>query len=88
MSPIKIAITHMGNPTNLARYLGVTTQAVCFWRDGKRKIPPEICIQIEKGTSGAVRCNDLRPDVEWSYIRPEHTKAILKPATQPAGQGV
>ena len=53
----------------LARELGVTTQAVCFWRDGRRKTPAEKCPDIERVTGGAIRCEDLRPDVDWAYLR-------------------
>jgi DNA-binding transcriptional regulator YdaS (Cro superfamily) len=69
MSQIQIAIKHLGNATKLAAVLGVTTQAVCFWRDGKREIPADKCPLIERATEGRVRCEDLRPDVDWQYIR-------------------
>ncbi|HEY4530940.1 MAG TPA: YdaS family helix-turn-helix protein [Luteimonas sp.] len=28
-----------------------------------------LCIAIERESKGAVRCEDLRPDVDWSYLR-------------------
>lgn len=49
--------------------LNVTTQAVCFWRDGKRGLPADHCPAIERATNGAVRCEELRPDVDWAYLR-------------------
>ncbi|MBV5345671.1 MAG: helix-turn-helix domain-containing protein [Rhodoferax sp.] len=52
MTPIQIAITHAGNATRLAKALGVTTQAICFWRDDQRVIPAERCLQIERITNG------------------------------------
>lgn len=36
---------------------------------GRKKGTAELCIQIEKATSGVVRCEDLRPDVDWAYLR-------------------
>lgn len=69
MSPMKHAISHMGNAAALAKSLGVSTQAVCFWRDGLRSIPADKCPSIERLTAGAVRCEDLRPDVDWAYLR-------------------
>lgn len=54
----------------MARLLNVTTQAVCFWRDGKRSLPVQHCAVIEKATSGAVTRKDLRPD-DWQAIWPE-----------------
>ncbi|HRQ59178.1 MAG TPA: helix-turn-helix domain-containing protein [Azoarcus taiwanensis] len=51
-----------------ARLLGVSQAAVGCWLHSK---PPTIerCIQIEKATGGKVRCEDLRPDVDWGYLR-------------------
>lgn len=69
MNPIKTAIDLFGSVTEFARTLGVTPQAVCFWRDGKRQIPADKCPLIEHVTNGAVTCESLRPDVGWSYIR-------------------
>ena len=34
-----------------------------------RPIPAERCPEIEKATGGAVRCEELRPDVDWAYLR-------------------
>ena len=51
----------------------------------------ERCIQIEKATAGAVRCEQLRPDIDWAYLR--GTATIVYAAgsdieTAAAGQGV
>jgi len=53
---------------SFARQLGVAQGTVAFWLHNK---PPTIerCIQIEKLTAGKVRCEDLRPDVDWAYLR-------------------
>lgn len=72
MESISRAISIVGSASALAKALGVTTQAVCFWRDGKREIPADICPTIERLTKREVRCEDLRSDVEWSVIR--HTR--------------
>ena len=69
MNPIQDAIDHVGSISNFARLLGVTPQAVCFWRDGKRRIPADKCPLIEQATGGAISCEVLRPDVMWSIIR-------------------
>lgn len=53
----------------LARSLGVTPGAVNQWVSGATTIRVERCIQIEKATHGQVKCEDLRPDVDWAYIR-------------------
>ena len=69
MSNFTKALEVVGGPSAMARILFVTPQAVCFWRDGKREIPAERCPAIERATNGAVRCEDLRPDVDWAYLR-------------------
>lgn len=37
--------------------------------DRSSNLGEKICIEIEDKTNGAVRCEDLRPDVNWSVIR-------------------
>ena len=60
--------------------LDVSSQTITNWK--QRGVPVERCIQIEKATNGLVRCEDLRPDVEWSVLRtPEPT--ATPDATQP-----
>jgi DNA-binding transcriptional regulator YdaS (Cro superfamily) len=51
-----------------ARNLGVAQGTVGFWLHNK---PPtlERAIQIEKATNGQVTCEELRPDVDWAYLR-------------------
>lgn len=52
----------------MARYAGVTRQAVAQWK----QVPAEYCPAIERATSGRVRCEDLRPDVDWAVLRCDH----------------
>lgn len=33
------------------------------------KLGLNICIEIEDKTKGEIRCEDLRPDVNWSILR-------------------
>jgi len=86
MKPIDVAISHYGSVTNMARDLGVSPQAVCFWRDGKRQIPASKCPTIERGTEGKARCEALRPDVDWGYLR--NTATPQPTTTEPAAAGV
>ena len=68
MSGIAKAIEHFGGrPSALAMALGVSIQRLSNW--GSRQVPAEICPAIERATGGAVRCEDLRPDVDWAYLR-------------------
>lgn len=36
---------------------------------GYRPCGESLAIAIERESSGAVRCEDLRPDVDWEYLR-------------------
>ena len=56
------AIDLSDGPAALARKLRVTTQAVCFWRDGKRKFPEALGARLEGITGGSVTRRDLWPD--------------------------
>lgn len=58
-----------GAAARLAEQIGVTPVLVSQWRTGTRPVPAERCPNIEKATGGAVRCEELRPDVDWGYLR-------------------
>lgn len=34
-----------------------------------QKLGESLCINIDRETRGAIRCEELRPDVDWQYIR-------------------
>jgi DNA-binding transcriptional regulator YdaS (Cro superfamily) len=34
-----------------------------------QKIGADLCIEIERESAGQVRVEDLRPDVDWAYLR-------------------
>lgn len=55
--------------TDLAELIGAHPVLVSQWVNGVRRIPAERCPAIERATAGAVRCEDLRPDVDWGYLR-------------------
>ncbi|MBP6188982.1 MAG: helix-turn-helix domain-containing protein [Azonexus sp.] len=73
MNPIKTAIDHVGGNSRLAGAVGVTPQAVHNWIV-RGRVPADYCPSIEKATSGRVRCEDLRPDVDWGFLR--NTQAV------------
>lgn len=35
----------------------------------KQLLGPNLVIAIERETAGAVNCEDLRPDVDWQFLR-------------------
>ena len=68
---IELALEKFDNsPTKLAQAVGgsVMRQHVEHWIKAGR-VPAERCPQIEQATDGLVRCEDLRPDVQWSVLR-------------------
>lgn len=69
MNQIAHACKLVGSQAMLADLIGVSPAAVNQWISGHRPIPAERCPAIERATNGAVRCEDLRPDVEWSVLR-------------------
>ena len=66
---IIIAADIVGSQAELARVIGVSGPTVNQWASGHRPVPAERCPQIEKATGGVVRCEMLRPDVDWAYLR-------------------
>lgn len=52
-----------GGDEAVAKRLGVTGPAVHHWRTGLRKIRAERAVQIEVESRGALRREDLRPDL-------------------------
>lgn len=62
------AIEAAGGITKLAAALGVKGhQVIHQWR--LKRVPAERCPAIERVTAGVVRCEQLRPDVDWAVLR-------------------
>ncbi len=66
---IQSAAAKLGSQARLARALNVSPAMVHQWLRGIRPIAAEHCPAIERATQGAVRCEDLRPDVDWACLR-------------------
>ena len=62
----------------LAADIGATAQRLSNWR--KRGVPADQCPAIERATGGAVRCEDLRPDVDWAVLRSTPTDTSVSQA--------
>lgn len=60
------AIAACGTQAELARRIAATTAQIDQWKKGDRPIPAMRCESIEIASGGAVKCEDLRPDVEWT----------------------
>lgn len=66
-TPLEKAFAIVGNRSALARAIGITPWAVSKW--DVNKPPTERCLDIERATGGQVTAEQLRPDVNWEYVR-------------------
>lgn len=64
------AIKEAGGPARVADCFGVSVQAACFWRDGKRKFPSELAARLERAAGRRVRRWHMFPK-DWHEIWPE-----------------
>jgi DNA-binding transcriptional regulator YdaS (Cro superfamily) len=70
--PIDKAARVIGSASALARLLGITKGAVSQYKDPDRQVKAEHCPIIERETRArgeVVRCEELRPDVDWAALR-------------------
>jgi DNA-binding transcriptional regulator YdaS (Cro superfamily) len=63
------AVSLVGSMQALAEHVGVTKGAVSQWKTDGRRIPAEHCPTIERLTNREVTCEELRPDVDWAFLR-------------------
>lgn len=68
MEALLKAISLFGSQTALAKAIDGSPQTISNWI-ARGNIPAEHCPAIEQATGGAVRCEDLRPDVKWHVLR-------------------
>lgn len=77
MNALEQAIQKAGGIAALASGIDVAASSPSMWKKRKR-VPAEYCPAIERLTG--VRCEELRPDVEWSVLRgPGATAQESKP---------
>lgn len=71
-----------GGATALAAEIGVTAPLIYQWMSGHRRVAAERCLQIARVTNGAIKCEDLRPDLDWAASRlPDHTGQNATPVS-------
>lgn len=70
MKPIESAIQEAGGPTRVSAALGVTVQAACFWRDGKRQFPERYGAALERLAPSYGQRWLIWPN-DWQAIWPE-----------------
>ena len=67
--PIDRVARIVGTQTVIAKGLNVSKTAVSQWKRPGGQVPAEYCPLIEEMTYGAVRCEELRPDIRWDVLR-------------------
>jgi DNA-binding transcriptional regulator YdaS (Cro superfamily) len=58
-----------GRAAEIARSLGISPVLLSQWSTDARRVPADRCPAVERATDGAVRCEEMRPDVDWAYLR-------------------
>lgn len=53
----------------MAEKIGANQGFFNQWVHGIRPIPVRYAVAIEEATGGAVRCEDMLPDVNWGVLR-------------------
>lgn len=84
MHPIKKACEIVGSQRKLADQLGVSPGFVSQWITGVRQVPADYCPTIERLTSGAVKCEDMCPGVDWAWLRATNCPAPILQEKQAA----
>lgn len=69
MLKIYLSKLERGGVSRLANKLGISASYLSQLASGAASISTERAVEIEKATGGAVRCEDLRPDFDWAYLR-------------------
>lgn len=60
---LRRAVGILGTQKALADRLGKSQAHISKWLNRDKKVPAEVCADIEAATGGAVTCEQLRPDV-------------------------
>jgi DNA-binding transcriptional regulator YdaS (Cro superfamily) len=60
---LKKAIKEVGGQATLARLIGKRQGHIGNWLHRDKKVPAEVCADIEAATGGKVTREELRPDV-------------------------
>ena len=74
LSVLADSLPSIGGASALAKKIGVSPQSVSNWlRRGR--VPVRFCPIVERATKRAVLCEELRPDVDWAFLRGTKNKA-------------
>ena len=76
LGALEKAVRLVGGQTALAKAVAVKQGHVWWWLNKSGKAPAEKCIDIERATGGAVRREDLRPDLYPPVSTPTEGAAV------------
>lgn len=68
MDALNRAAEMLDGVNSFARAIKQPQSKVSNWK-ARRSVPAKYAPTIERVTNGAVKCEELCPDVEWEYIR-------------------
>lgn len=75
MDALETAIKFCGSQASLAekinsisREMRVRQSHISMWKT-RGRVPADYCPAIERATAGKVRCEWLRPDIDWDVLR-------------------
>ena len=69
MTKIAEAIELLGGPAKAAGLLGKSVQAWCFYRDGDRRMPMDLCAQVSLTLDGAIKPWEIDADYDWASVQ-------------------
>lgn len=78
MNALERSIETLGGVSALATAIGVAGSLPSMWK-ARGRVPAEHCPAIERATAGAVRCEELRPDVDWGVLRGQSPELVGTP---------
>ena len=89
---MKILLEHLNSlPVDeqvaFARRCGTTVGYLRKAVSVKQRMGSDLCILLERESCGNIRCEDIRPDVDWAYLRQSPAR-IAQAATESVAQGV
>jgi DNA-binding transcriptional regulator YdaS (Cro superfamily) len=58
-----------GRTLELAKLVGRSGATVSEWSTGRKRVPSDVCPDVELATGGEVTCEEMRPDVKWHVLR-------------------
>ena len=67
-----------------ARSCGTTLGYLRKAMSAGHRLGESLCINLERESNGAIRCESLRPDVDWAYLRGSVEVSALAEASEGA----